>query len=74
MGNATELHASFTIKGVTAPVSVTLTGSSTGDGSIQISGETTIDRSRFDIGWNKFGMIAPTAHAAAHVVFVRSDR
>nr|WP_245604828.1 YceI family protein [Mycobacterium genavense] len=43
VGNATELHASFTIKGVTAPVLVTLTGSSTGDGSIQISGETTID-------------------------------
>lgn len=71
-GNAAELRASFTIKGVTAPVELPVTVTESGDGSIQISGETTIDRSRFDIGWNKFGMIAPTATAAAQVVFVRS--
>lgn len=73
-GNAADLRASFTIKGVTAPVPLPVTVTPAGDGSIQIAGETTIDRSQFDIGWNKFGMIAPTAAVAAQAVFVRSAR
>ena len=73
-GKAAELRASFTIKGVTAPLTLPITVTEAGDGSIQISGETKIDRSQFDIGWNKFGMIAPTARAAAQAVFVRSPQ
>jgi polyisoprenoid-binding protein YceI len=71
-GRAADLRASFTIKGVTAPVPLPVTVTEAGDGSIQISGETKVDRSQFDIGWNKFGMIAPAARAAAQVVFVQS--
>ena len=44
------------------------------DGSIQISGETKIDRAQFDLGWNKFGMMGSMATAAADVVFVRAPR
>ncbi|WAJ46571.1 YceI family protein [Mycobacterium sp. Aquia_216] len=73
-GKAAELRADFTIKGVTAPLLLPITVTEAGDGSIQISGETKIDRSQFDIGWNKFGVIAPTATAAAQAVFVRSAR
>jgi len=71
-GKAAELRANFTIKGVTAPLLLPVTVTEAGDGSIQISGETKIDRSQFNIGWNKFGMVAPTATAAAQAVFVRS--
>jgi polyisoprenoid-binding protein YceI len=73
-GKAAELRASFTVNGVTAPLTVPVTVTEAGDGSIQISGETKIDRSQFDIGWNKFGMIASTATAAAQAVFVRSPQ
>ncbi|CQD08885.1 YceI like family protein [Mycobacterium lentiflavum] len=73
-GKAANLRASFTIKGISAPVPLPVTITEAGDGSIQISGETRIDRSQFDIGWNKFGMIAPTAKAAAQAVFVRSGQ
>lgn len=73
-GKAADLRANFTIKGVTAPLPLPVTVTEAGDGSIQISGKTRIDRSQFDIGWNKFGMIAPTAKAAAQAVFVRSGQ
>lgn len=71
-GKRADLQASFTIKGVTAPLPLPVTITELDDGSIQISGKTEVDRSRFDVGWNKFGMIGATATAAAQAVFVRA--
>jgi polyisoprenoid-binding protein YceI len=73
-GKGADLRASFTIKGVTAPLPLPVTITELEDGSIQISGETKVDRSEFDLGWNKFGMIGATATAAAQAVFVRAPR
>ena len=73
-GRAADLRASCTIKGVTAPLPLHVTIAELDDGSIQISGETKVDRSQFDLGWNKFGMIGATATAAAKAVFVRATR
>jgi polyisoprenoid-binding protein YceI len=73
-GKAAELRADFTIKGVTAPVPLPVTITGLDDGSIRITGETRVDRSRFDLGWNKFGMMGTAATAAAEAVFVRAPR
>jgi polyisoprenoid-binding protein YceI len=73
-GQAAELRANFTVKGITAPLSLPVTITELGDGSIQISGEVKVDRSQFDLGWNRFGMMAPTATAAAQAIFVRSPK
>lgn len=73
-GNAADLRASFTIKGVTAPLPLPVAVTELGDGSVQISGETKVDRSQFDLGWNKLGMIDATATAAAQAVFVRAPQ
>jgi polyisoprenoid-binding protein YceI len=73
-GNTADLRANVTIKGITAPLPLPATITELADGSIQISGETKVDRSQFDLGWNRFGMIAATATAAAQVVFARSPR
>jgi polyisoprenoid-binding protein YceI len=73
-GNGADLRASFTIKGVTAPLPLPVTITELEDGSIQISGETKVDRSQFDLGWNMFGMIGATATTAAQAVFVRAPR
>jgi polyisoprenoid-binding protein YceI len=73
-GKGADLRASFTIKGVTAPLPLPVTITELEDGSIQVSGETRVDRSEFDLGWNKFGMIGATATAAAQAVFVRAPR
>lgn len=73
-GKGADLRAKFTIKGVTeaAPLPVTIT--ELGDGSIRIAGETVIDRARFDLGWNRLGMMGATATVAADAIFVRSAR
>jgi polyisoprenoid-binding protein YceI len=73
-GKAADLRASFTIKGITAPLSLPVTITELDDGSIQIAGEAKVDRSQFDLAWNKFGMIGATATAAARAVFARAPR
>ncbi|HUH67697.1 MAG TPA: YceI family protein [Mycobacterium sp.] len=71
-GKAADLRVNFTIKGITAPLPLPVTITELEDGSIQICGETKVDRSQFDLGWNKFGMIGATATAAAEAIFVRA--
>jgi polyisoprenoid-binding protein YceI len=73
-GNAADLRASFTIKGITAPMPLPVTITELDDGSIRISGETKVDRAQFDLAWNKFGMIGATATAACDAIFVRAPR
>jgi len=73
-GKAAELRADFTIKGVTAPLTLPVTISELDDDSIRFAGQTPVDRQQFGLGWNKFGMIADTATAAAEAVFVRAPR
>ncbi|MGO8852147.1 YceI family protein [Mycobacterium sp.] len=71
-GKAADLRATFTIKGVTAPLPLPVTITELDDGSILISGRTEVDRAQFDLGWNRLGMVAATATAAAEAVFARS--
>lgn len=73
-GKRADLRASCAVKGITAPLSLPVTVTELDDGSLQISGEAEVDRSQFDLGWNKFGMIGATATAAAQAVFVRAAR
>ena len=73
-GKAADLRANLTIKGITAPLPLPVTITELEDGSIQISGQTKVDRSQFDLGWNRFGMIGATATAAADAIFVRAPR
>lgn len=73
-GKAADLRANFTLKGITAPLPVSVTITELDDGAIRIAGQTTVDRSQFDLGWNRFGMIGATATAAADAIFVRAPR
>ena len=73
-GNTAELRASFTIKGNTEPVPLPVKITELDDGSVRISGETKVDRAQFGLGWNKLGVMSPTATIAADVVFVRAAR
>lgn len=70
-GRAADLRADFTVKGITAEVPLPVTISELDDGSVRITGETEFDRDRFDLGWNRFGMMSSTATAAADAIFVR---
>jgi polyisoprenoid-binding protein YceI len=69
-----DLRASFTIKGRTEPVPLPVTITELDDGSVQISGETEIERSQFDVGTSMLGMIGGAARVTADVNFVRATQ
>ena len=73
-GKAADLRANFTIKGITASLPVSVTVTELDDGAIRIAGQTKVDRSQFDLGWNKFGMVGATVTAAAETIFVRAPQ
>jgi polyisoprenoid-binding protein YceI len=74
IGNAADLRASFTIKGIDEPVPLPVKIAELNDGSVRISGETKVERSQFGLGWNKFGVLSPTATVAADAIFVRAPQ
>ncbi|EID13934.1 hypothetical protein MXEN_09639 [Mycobacterium xenopi RIVM700367] len=71
-GNAADLRATFTIKGITAELPLPATIDELGDGSVRISATTHVDRAQFGLDWNRLGMIGKTATASAEAVFVRA--
>ena len=73
-GNAADLRVSFTIKGITEPVTLPVKIAELNDGSVRISGETKVERSQFGLGWNKFGVMSPTATVAADAIFARAPQ
>jgi polyisoprenoid-binding protein YceI len=73
-GNDAALRATFSIKGVTAEVPLPVHVIALDDGSVQVSAKTEIDRDRFDIGWNRLGMVAKTATVSADAYFVRAPQ
>jgi polyisoprenoid-binding protein YceI len=73
-GNAADLRATFTIKGVTAPVPLPVRVAMRDDGSVQVSAKTEVDRAQFGLDWNRLGMIGKAATATADVCFVRAPQ
>jgi polyisoprenoid-binding protein YceI len=73
-GDTADLQATFTIKGVTAPVPLPVQVSTLGDGAVRVVTSAVIDRDQFDIGWNQLGMVAKTATVSADAYFVRTPR
>jgi polyisoprenoid-binding protein YceI len=73
-GNTAELRATFTIKGVTAPVPLPVKINALDDGSVRVSAKTEVDRAQFDVGWNRLGMVGKTATVSADAYFVRTAR
>ena len=73
-GKSADLRVDFTIEGVTAPLPLPVSITALDAGSIQISGETKVDRAQFNLGWNKLGMMGTAGTAAAEAVFVRASQ
>jgi polyisoprenoid-binding protein YceI len=70
-GNAADLKAAVTIKGVNAPLRLPVNITVLGDGSVRVSTKTKVDRTQFNLPWNMLGMIGKTATASADAIFVR---
>jgi polyisoprenoid-binding protein YceI len=73
-GDAADLQATFTIKGITAPVPLPVQVSTADDGALRVTATAAIDRDKFDIGWNRLGMVDRTATVSADAYFVRTPR
>jgi polyisoprenoid-binding protein YceI len=73
-GNAADLRATFTIKGVTAPVPLPVQIAVLDDGSVRLTAKTDLDRAQFDVGWNRLGMVGKTATVWADAIFVRAPQ
>lgn len=71
-GDAADLRATFSIKGVTAPVPLPVQVSALHGGGVRVTAKAEIDRDQFDIGWNRLGMVAKTATVSADAYFVRT--
>jgi polyisoprenoid-binding protein YceI len=69
-----DLRATFSIKGVTAPVPLPVRIILLDDGSVRLSAKTEVDRAQFGLDWNRLGMIGEAATASADVCFVRAPR
>jgi len=72
-GDAANLYATFTIKGVTAPVSLPVEVGALG-GAVRVTAKTQVDRYQFGIDWNQLGMVAKTATVTAEAYFVRTPQ
>ncbi len=73
-GNAADLRATFSIRGVTAPVPLPVGITLLDDGSVRVSAKTEVDRAQFDLGWNRLGMVGDRATVSADAYFVRAAR
>jgi polyisoprenoid-binding protein YceI len=71
-GRAADLRTTFTIKGVTAPVSLPVTITELGEGPIRIAGEAKIERSQFGLDWNKLGVMADAVTVSTEAIFARA--
>jgi polyisoprenoid-binding protein YceI len=72
-GNAADLRADFTIKGVTAQLPLPVRITVLDDGSVRLSAKIKVDRAQFGVDWDRFGMIGKAATASADAVFVRAE-
>jgi polyisoprenoid-binding protein YceI len=74
IGDAADLQATVSIKGVTAPVPLPVQVSTLDDGAVRVTASTEIDRTQFGVDANPLGMIAKTATIVADAYFVRTPQ
>jgi polyisoprenoid-binding protein YceI len=71
-GDAVDLRADLTIKGVTKPVTLKTKVVPVGDGGMRLRTEATINRQDFGVDGNMIGMIGDNAKISGDVVFRRT--
>lgn len=72
-GNGADLRATFTIKGISEPLPLPARITVLGDGSVRVNAKVEVDRAKFNLDWNRVGMIGNTATATADAIFVRAE-
>ncbi|BBX06683.1 YceI family protein [Mycolicibacterium aichiense] len=66
-----DLTATLTVRGVSTPLPLSVTITPLGDGSVQLTTTTTVDRTALGVSGNMIGMMPATTTLLADVVFAK---
>lgn len=69
---AATVQATLTVRGTTTALPLTATISQLGDGNVQLSARTTVDRTKLGVSGNMVGMIPATTTLLADLVFAKA--
>ena len=67
-----DLNATLRVRGTTLPIPLTATVAAQGDGTVQVTARTTVDRTKWGISGNTMGMIPSTTTLIAEAVFSKA--
>jgi len=67
-----DLNATLRVRGTTLPIPLTATVTPLGDGTVQVTARTTVDRTKWGISGNTMGMIPSTTTLIAEAVFIKA--
>jgi polyisoprenoid-binding protein YceI len=69
-----DLRATLTVKGTSAPIELPATVRMLDDGTVRVSAQTTIERSKFGVTGNQLGMVGMNTTIFGDAVFVRAPQ
>jgi polyisoprenoid-binding protein YceI len=69
----TELTAELSVRDVREPLTLIANISQTTPDTVTVDTETTIDRERFGLSWNRMGMMTGLAGVTVHAVFTKQS-
>ena len=67
-----DLKATLRVRGTTLPIPLTATVTAQGDGTVQVTARTTVDRTKWGISGNTMGMIPSATTLIAEAVFSKA--
>jgi polyisoprenoid-binding protein YceI len=67
-----DLNATLSVRGITLPIPLTATVTPLGDGTVQVTARTTVDRTKWGISGNTMGMIPASTTLIAEAAFSKT--
>jgi polyisoprenoid-binding protein YceI len=72
LGSDGSLNTTLSVRGTTLPLPLTVTAEPLGDGTLQVTARAEVDRTRWGVSGNMFGMMPTTTTLIADAVFVKA--
>jgi polyisoprenoid-binding protein YceI len=72
LGSDGSLNTTLSVRGTTLPLPLTVTAEPLGDGTLQVTARAEVDRTRWGVSGNMFGMMPTTTTLIADAVFAKA--
>jgi len=72
LGSDGSLNTTLSVRGTTLPLPLSVTAEPLGDGTLQVTARAEVDRTRWGVSGNMFGMMPTTTTLIADAVFVKA--